>query len=159
MSERIAVGDGLSHTGYLRLAEALGAKYAARVISAEQVITDFRDRRVISEIVEYGKLGEVTRRLIERALSNEVITVGKTTREQVAWWIKDELLDLGIEPIFTKLFMPAILYSSKASPEEYGSPDYVFRRGDLFQFDFGFEFMNLGSDIKRTAYVLSLIHI
>ena len=154
MSGRIAVGDGLSHTGYLRLIEALGTKYAARVVSAEQVITDFRDRRVISEIVEYGKLGEITRRLIERALSNEVITVGKTTREQVAWWIKDELLDLGIEPIFTKLFMPAVLYSANASPEEYDSPNYAFRRGDLFQFDFGFEFMNLGSDIKRTAYVL-----
>lgn len=154
MSGRIAVGDGLSHTGYLRLVEALGDKYAARLVSAEDVIADFRDRRVISEIVEYGKLGEVTRRLIERALSNEVITVGKTTLQQVAWWIKDEMLGLGIEPIFTKLFMPQVLYSARASAEEYDSPDYVFQRGDLFQFDFGFEFMNLGSDIKRTAYVL-----
>ena len=154
MSSRIAVGDGLSHTGYQRLVSALGDKYGQRIVSAEQVITDFRDRRVISEIVEYGNLGEVTRRLIERALSNEVITVGRTTLEEVAWWTKDQLLGLGIEPIFNKLFMPKILYSAKAQPEEHESPDYVFQRGDLFQFDFGFDFMNHGSDIKRTAYVL-----
>lgn len=154
MSGRIAVGDGLSHTGYQRLMDALGDTYGPRVVSAEQVITDFRDRRVISEIVEYGKLGEVTRRLIERALSNEVITVGRTTLEDVAWWIKDELLGLGIEPIFNKIFMPKILYSAQAEPDGYDSPDYVLQAGDLFQFDFGFEFMNYGSDIKRTAYVL-----
>ncbi len=154
MSGRIAVGDGLSHTGYARLVEALGEKYAGRLISAEQVITDYRDRRVIAEIVEYGRLGEITRRLIERALSSEVITPGRTTLEEVAWWMKDELLGLGVEPIFNKLFMPAILYSAKAESAEYDSPDYVFQRGDLFQFDFGFELMNHGSDIKRTAYVL-----
>ncbi len=154
MSDRIAVGDGLSHTGHARLLAALGDKYAERVVSSEQVITDYRDRRVISEIVEYGRLGEVTRRLIERALSSEVITIGQTTLEEVAWWTKDQLLGLGVEPIFNKLFMPKVLYSPNAGPEQHESPDYAFQRGDLFQFDFGFDFMNHGSDIKRTAYVL-----
>ncbi len=154
MSGRIAVGDGLSYTGYARLGEALGEKYSARLTSAEQVITDYRDRRVVAEIVEYGRLGETTRRLIERALSSEVITPGRTTLEEVAWWTKDELLKLGVEPIFNKLFMPSVLYSAETEPEAYDSPDYAFQRGDLFQFDFGFDFMNHGSDIKRTAYVL-----
>lgn len=154
MSGRFAVADSLSHTGYLRLVAALGQPYADRLVSAEQVISDFRDRRVISEIVEYGQLGETTRRLIERALSNEVIKPGVTTLEEVAWWMKDQLLTHGIEPTFERLFMPKILYSAHSNMSATESSQYVFQRGDLFQYDFGFEFMNLGSDIKRTAYIL-----
>ncbi len=153
-SGRIAVGDGLSHFGHQRLATALGETYAGRLVSAEQVICDFRDRRVMAEIVEYGKLGEITRRLIERALSREVLVPGQTTLEEIAWWMKDRILELGVEPIFNKLFMPKVLYSSTATEEESDAPDYAIRAGDLFQYDFGFELMNYGSDIKRTAYVL-----
>lgn len=154
MSGLFAVADSLSHTGYLRLVEILGEPYADRLVSAERVISDFRGRRVIREIVEYGQLGETTRRLIERALSNEVITPGVTTLEEVAWWIKDQILGLGIEPIFERLFMPKILYSTQSDMLDTNSPQHVFQRGDLFQYDFGFEFMNLGTDIKRTAYIL-----
>ena len=155
MSDWLAVADGLSHTCYLRLVEALGEKYAERLVSAEQVITDFRDRRVIREIVEYGQLGEATRRLIERALSNEVITPGVTTREDVGWWVKEQLLARGIEDSFHRLSMPSVIYSESEDFEGYPGPrPHIFQRGDLFQLDWGFSFMNLGTDMKRTAYIL-----
>jgi Xaa-Pro dipeptidase len=155
MSGWVAVADGLSHTCYLRLVEALGEKYAQRLVSAEQVITDFRDRRVISEIVEYGQLGEATRQLIERALSNEVITPGVTTKEDVGWWMTEQLLARGIEPSYSRLSVPSLLYSESEEFEGYPGPrQHLFQRGDLFQLDFGFSFMNLGTDMKRTAYIL-----
>lgn len=154
MSGFFAVADSISHMEYLKLTEVLGEPYASRLVSAEHVISDFRGRRVIREIVEYGQLGETTRRLIERALSNEIITPDVTTLEDVAWWIKDQILTLGIEPIFERLFMPKILYSTQSDMVATTSRQYVFRRGDLFQYDFGFGAMNLGSDIKRTAYIL-----
>jgi len=153
MSGWLAVADGLSHTCYLRLVEALGEKYAERLVSAEQVITDFRDRRVISEIVEYGQLGEATRRLIERALSNEVITPGVTTREDVGWWVKEQLLARGIEDSFHRFFMPSIIYSESERFKGYPGPSpHIFQRGDLFQLDFGFSYMNLGTDMKRAVW-------
>jgi len=96
MSEWIAVADGLSYTGYLKLAKILGDKYAKRLISAGQLITDFRARRVPSEIVLYGKLGEITLEIAKRALSNEVITPGVTTLEDVAWWIKKQQMTHGV---------------------------------------------------------------
>jgi len=155
MSGWVAVADGLSHTCYLRLVEALGEKYANRLVSAEQVITDFRDRRVIREIVEYGQLGEATRLLIERALSNEVITPGVTTKEDVAWWVKEQVLARGIEPSYSEFYLPSLLYSESKEFEGYPGPSkHTFQRGDLFQFDWGFNFMNLGTDMKRTAYIL-----
>jgi Xaa-Pro aminopeptidase len=154
MSRWSAVADGLSHTGYLRLVDTLGEKYAERLVSSEQVITDYRDRRVISEIVTYGYLSETTRQIIERALSNKIITPGVTSLEDVGWWLTGQVQALGVEARHDTLFMPAILHSDVAEPAEYDRPQYVFQRGDLFQLDWGFECMNMGTDIKRTAYVL-----
>jgi hypothetical protein len=42
--------DGLSHTDYLLLAEELGEKYAARIVSSEYVMMDYISRTVPSEI-------------------------------------------------------------------------------------------------------------
>lgn len=154
MSGSLAVADGLSHVGYLRLVDALGEKYTKRLVSSEQVVTDYRDRRVISEIVAYGYLCEVTRQTIERALSNEVITPGVTTLEDVGWWLTEQVQALGLESRYDTVYEPAILHSALAEPAEYDRPQYAFQRGDLFQLDWGFESMNLGSDMKRTAYIL-----
>jgi Xaa-Pro dipeptidase len=154
MSCGLAVADGLSHIGYLRLVDALGAKYTERLVSSEQVVTDYRDRRVVSEIVAYGYLCETTRQLIERALSNEVITPGVTTLEDVGWWLTGQVQALGLEARFDTVYEPAILHSDVAEPAEYERSQYIFQRGDLFQLDWGFECMNMGTDMKRTAYVL-----
>jgi Xaa-Pro aminopeptidase len=153
MSEWLAVADGLSHTGYLKLVEALGEKYAERLVSAGPLITDFRTRRVTSEIVAYGRLGETTIQLLERALSNEVITPGVTTLEDVGWWMQDQLLTHGLDAPFG-FQMPAILHSDESEESEYQSSQYVIQRGDLMQYDFGIGLLNLGTDIKRVVYVL-----
>ena len=153
MSEWLAVADGLSHTGYLKLVEALGEKYAESLVSAGPLITDFRTRRVISEIVAYGRLGETTIQLLERALSNEVITPGVTTLEDVGWWMQDQLLAHGMDAPFG-FQTPAILHSAESEESEYRSSQYIIQRGDLMQYDFGIGLLNLGTDIKRVVYVL-----
>ena len=153
MSEWVAVADGLSHTCYLKLVEILEEKYAKRLVSAGQLITDFRTRRVTSEIVAYSKLGETTRQILERALSNEVITPGVTTREDVAWWVQDQLLVRGMGSSFG-FSMPSVIHSAESEEAEYRASRYVIQRGDLLSFDFGITFMNLGTDLKRVAYML-----
>ena len=85
----LAAADGLSHSGYQQLVEAIGETYASRLVSSENLITDFRVRRVQSEIVAFAQAGDMTRRILERALSREVITPGITTGEDVAWWVKN----------------------------------------------------------------------
>ena len=86
MAENIGAADGLSHTMYGALVETLGDPYGSRLVSAEKLVSDFRSRRVASEIIAFGNAGEISRNIAERALSNEVITPGMTTLEEVAWW-------------------------------------------------------------------------
>ena len=91
-SEYIAGADGLTYSYYQQLVEILGEPYVSRFVSSEKLITDFRSRRVASEIAAFAQLGDISRRIAERALSNEVITPGVTTLEDVAWWMKEQFL-------------------------------------------------------------------
>ena len=50
-SDWISVADGISHTQFEKLKKILGPKYAKRIVSAEDVITEFRSRRGQREIV------------------------------------------------------------------------------------------------------------
>lgn len=153
MSDWLAVADGLSYTGYKKLIKLIGVELSTILVSAEQLITDFRTRRVISEIVLYGQLCETARQLLERALSNEVITPGKTTLEDVGWWMENQLLRLGMSSTFA-LSTPMIIHSMKSEKEEYSSSKYIIQQGDLMQYDYGISAMNFGTDFKRVAYVL-----
>lgn len=146
MSERIGAADGLSHTCYLALVEALGEKYTQRLVSAEKLVCDFRSQRVASEIVLFGKAGELTRQLMERALSNEVIIPGVTTLADVKWWMADQLLSMGYTP---DVGQPGVIY-----PQRNHSDDYIIQRGDLLSMDWGITMMNFYCDVKRLAYVL-----
>ena len=149
----LAAADGLSHSGYQQLVEAIGETYAGRLVSSDNLITDFRVRRVQSEIVAFARAGEMTRRILERALSREVITPGSTTGEDVAWWVQERLLEAGLGSSFG-LSRPIVIHSATAEPGEYRAANYAFRRGDLLQFDMGVKYLNFGTDMKRNAYLL-----
>ncbi len=150
MSEKLAVADGISHTDYLRLVEILGKKYAERLASAEKLIADFRSQRVDSEIAAFANACEITRGILERALSNEVITPGVTTLKDVSWWIKENHFSQGFG--YT-LSMPAV-FIRYPDGHEIQSTDHVIQRGELLQIDWGVNFGNFQTDIKRIAYVL-----
>ena len=62
------------NSGYLELAEVLGEKYEKRFVSAEKLVSDFRSRRVASEIAAYAEACEISYQITEKALSNEIIT-------------------------------------------------------------------------------------
>ncbi len=150
MSEEIGAADGLSHSAYLHLVETLGERYASRLVSAEKVVSDFRSRRVASEIVAFGEAGEITRRIWERALSNEVITPGVTALEDVAWWIWDRILERGLESAFD---MPSV-YITGPDGVEASSNERIIQRGDVLMIDGGVCYLNFCPDVKRIAYVL-----
>jgi Xaa-Pro aminopeptidase len=149
-SEAIGAADGLSHTEYLHLVEELGEPYASRLVSAEKLISDFRSRRVASEIVAFGEAAEITRRLWERALSNEVITPGVTALEDVAWWLWDRMRERGMDSAFD---MPSV-YITGPEGIEAVSNERIVQRGDVLMIDGGVCHLNMCTDVKRIAYVL-----
>jgi Xaa-Pro aminopeptidase len=150
MSEEIGPADGLSHTMYQHLVKTLGDPYASRLVSAERVVSDFRSHRVASEIVAFGEAAGIAIQLTERALSNEVIAVGKTTLEDVAWWMQDRLLERALGSAFD---MPSV-YVTGPEGIVATSSSRIVQPGDVMMIDWGVQLMNFGTDVKRVAYVL-----
>jgi Xaa-Pro aminopeptidase len=149
MSAEIGPADGLSYSMHQHLIKTLGAPYADRFVSAERLVSEFRSRRVASEIVAFGEAAGMAVQLAERALSNEVITPGVTTLEQVAWWLQDRLLDKGVSSEFD---MPSV-YVTGPEGIVAVSTNRVIERGDVIMIDWGVRLMNFGTDVKRVAYV------
>jgi Xaa-Pro aminopeptidase len=164
MSDYLGMADGLSYTGYKALVKDLGEKYAARLISSENLVSDFRAWKVAGEIALFSDSIRLTAQLHERALSNEVIKPGVTTLGDIVFWVADQLIARGYPP---KYDMPRILYPN---PEMLTTNDsnYVFniqrktgpysrviQRGDLVGWDTGIQILgSYGTDIERWAYVL-----
>ncbi len=149
-AEHIGAADGLSHTDYQKLSSDLGEKYAERFVSAEKLTSDFRSRRVASEIAAFAWAGEMSRNIAERAFSNEVITPGKTTLADVAWWMREQQFENNLG---TSFGMPSVYITG---PDGFValSNDHVIQRGDFLAIDWGVGYLNFYTDMKRHAYVL-----
>lgn len=150
ISKNFGGADGLTHSTYLELAEILGKKYEDRFVSAEKLVSDFRSRRVASEIAIYGEAGELSYTIAEKAFSNEVITPGVTTLEDVAWWMKEQQFKNNLGSSFG---MPSV-YITGPDGVVATSSDRIIQRGDVLMIDWGVGLMNMFTDMKRIAYVL-----
>jgi Xaa-Pro aminopeptidase len=124
--------------------------FGERLVSAERFVSDFRSTRTASEIAAFAEAGEISREIAERAFSNEVVTPGVTTLEDVAWWMSDEQLRRGLESSFD---MPSV-YVTGPEGIVATSTDRVIQRGDLLMIDWGVGFLDFYTDMKRVAYVL-----
>jgi hypothetical protein len=102
-------------------------------VSAEKVVSDFRSGFTASRLVALGENGEMARRLADRALSNEIITPGVTTLEDVAWWMANELQTRSLGSSFE---MPSV-YITGPKGIEATSNDRIIQRGDLLMIDWG----------------------
>lgn len=143
------LANGLSHTDFVNLKRTLGEPWASRLASAEKLIAQFRGRRVALELIEFAKIAELTRHLLDKALSNEVIAPGRTTLGDVMWWLDEERARLGLESGWH-----ASVYVSPPDGNEIGNTHRVIQRGDIVQIDFSVGRNNFFTDMKRFVYVL-----
>jgi len=149
-ARNIGAADGLSYTSYQKLSEELGSTFTERFVSAEKLASDFRSRRVATEIAAFAHAGEMSRNIAERAFSNEVITPGRTTLANVAWWMREQQFENNLG---TSFGMPSVYITG---PDGFValSNNHVIQRGDFLAIDWGVGYLNFFTDIKRHAYVL-----
>ena len=157
VSVSFALADGLSHTEHGLLTEALGP-YAERLVPAEDLVVGWLETRLPEEIAALHALNRLAHNVIAEAFSRAVITVGTTTALDVAWWLRQHLHDLGVEP----WFHPSVGLQRAGVPlvAERGTRlpavpyDAVIEPGDLVHCDMGLTSLGLRTDTQRTAYVL-----
>jgi Xaa-Pro aminopeptidase len=150
-SRTVTMADGLSQEGYEYLVHALGEGYAERFVSAEPLLIDYVSHRTPAELEISIEASWITWNILKRAFSNEVLTPGVTTNEDVYWWLLQEVEDQGLELNFS----PSVtIYREGASRGFSVHQDEVIEPGDVLHVDFGVQLMGIGTDQQKQIYVL-----
>jgi Xaa-Pro aminopeptidase len=151
------VTRSLTKATYEFLADALGPRYEARFVPAGPLIEEYLDTRLPEEREPYAELCAATEQLTRRALSNEVITPGRTTVGEVRRFLYDRLAELG----YGTWFQPDMRVQRKGGAGQLSrgflavAPEsVVIEHGDLLHVDFGLTSFGLNTDWQKMAYVL-----
>jgi len=149
-SETWAFGDGLSASFKARLVRALGPEYSSRLVSAENLCVGWLETRSPRELSLYRHVCGIAHDIIAEFFSNQVIVPDGTSSDDVVWWIRQRITDLGLKT----WFQPSVsIQRSKTEAEKYGDDPQVIRRGDLLHCDIGIIYLGLCTDTQQNAYV------
>jgi Xaa-Pro aminopeptidase len=156
-SKDFAIADGLVKTDHDEFLEVLPEEYREKIVSAEDLAVAWIETRSQKEMELYEALVAQTHAIIAEAFSNKVITPGVTTSEDVVWWMRQKVTELGLETWFHPTVdiqrkEEALKDHVEAFSSGYG--ETVIQPGDLLHCDFGITYLRLNTDCQQHAYVL-----
>ena len=146
------VAGGLTSVLKKRIVEAVGPKYAARLQSAEPLVTLWAETLIDEEVELMERAAALSRSIIADMFSAQVITVGQTTADDLRWYYWQRVADLGLKVSFSPFV--SIRGRSPKDAETWGKDDKVIRPGDVLHCDVGLKYMRWNSDHQEMAYVL-----
>ena len=153
ISHTHAFSDGLSAGEREKLETTLGPEYSKRIVRAENLALEYVAIRLPEMVPVYRQMMETVHWLIGRGFSNEVITPGKTTNQDVVWWLRQQVNNLGLGT----WFQPSVRVQK---PSKTGvnllaeDAPVLIERGDVLHVDFGITAMRLNTDTQHMGYVL-----
>ena len=157
ISTDFGIADGLVKTDYDEFMEVLPSDYKNRIVSAEELAVGWIETRTIREMVIYSSLVAITHEIIAEAFSADVINPGVTTTDDVVWWMRQKVTDMGLKTWFhptvdIQRSKEKLVDHITAFSDENGSS--VILPGDLLHCDFGITYLRLNTDCQQMAYVL-----
>ena len=149
--------DGLDHTDYLELMQAVPAQFKSRVVSADKLAVGWLETRSEREMQIYPQLVNATHTIIDEGFSERVITPGITTTDDVVWWFRQAIRDRG----YDTWFHPTVSIQRMDAPTADQTSSFsarprsnVILPGDLLHVDIGISYLRLQTDVQQHAYVL-----
>ena len=138
--------DGLHYTEFNELNNAMSPNLLKKIVSAEKLGVAWLETRTEKEMAFYPTLLAISHQIIKEGFSNKVIQPNKTTTNDLVWWFRQKVSDLGL----STWFHPSVEIQRRESNEK----DAIILRGDLLHVDFGISYLRLNSDVQEHAYVL-----
>lgn len=145
-----ALADGLTASERDELQNALRAH---EVTYAERLAIGWLETRLPEERSAMAEACAIAHGFLRNALSDEVITPGDTTTQDVAWWLAQTAHDSGHRIWFHPGVTVQRAGDAPASPAD-GTSDRVIERGDLIHIDFGIVRNGYHTDQQQHGYVL-----
>jgi Xaa-Pro aminopeptidase len=150
VSRVFAFSDGLSAGEAEGMREALGEKWTSRFVNHDGLALDLIATRLPDEARMYTRMQEVAWSIIDSAFSSAVITPGVTTTQDVVWWMRQRVNDLGLG----SWFQPSVDVQRRGVTESELGGNPVIQRGDVLHCDFGIVALRLNTDTQHMGYVL-----
>jgi Xaa-Pro aminopeptidase len=156
-STHFAHADGMDVTDYNEFISKLPASFKSKITSAETLAINWLETRTEREMQIYPQLISITHKIIEEGFSEKVITPGITTTDDVVWWFREKINNLGLQT----WFHPSVSVQ-RNDPQNFEHlrsfsnrpKDDVIQPGDLLHVDIGITYLRLNTDIQQHAYVL-----
>jgi len=145
-----AFADGLSSGEMEGMKKAIGPQWTSKIKSIDGLAVDFIAARLPEEEVIFKKMTDVVWGIIDTAFSNVVITPGVTRTEDVVWWMRQRVNDLGLGT----WFQPSVEVQRMGVTDEQLGANPVIQRGDVLHCDFGIVAHRLNTDTQHMGYVL-----
>ena len=138
--------DGLHHTEFNELKNAMTPSQLKKIVSAEKLGVAWLETRTAKEMAIFPTLLAISHQIIKEGFSNQVIQPNTTSTNDLVWWFRQKVSDRGL----STWFHPSIEIQRRVSNEK----DAIIRPGDLLHVDFGISYLRLNSDVQEHAYVL-----
>lgn len=148
VSRTIPFCDGLTVAMKDFLVDSIGAEYAKRLVSAEQLIVDFLDTRLPEELQYFIEAGVITKMIHEEVFSHKAIIPGKSTIADARSYVHDRLAELKL----TTWYGPGLGVRRKGGVESKEST--IIQPADIVHTDIGIIYIGLYTDYQKNAYVL-----
>ncbi len=156
-SENFGIVDGIVKTDYEAFMKTLPDEYKSKVTSAEKLAIAWVETRTEQEMEIYKELVKITHDIIAEAFSTSVIQPGTTTTDDVVWWLRQKVTNMGLKTWFhptvdiqrTGESLQSHIVSFSDRPK-----DKIIRPGDLIHCDFGITYLRLNTDCQQHAYIL-----
>ncbi|ANH61531.1 M24 family metallopeptidase [Dokdonia donghaensis] len=155
-SDNYGLADGVVKTDYDAFISRLTRAQQVKVVSAEQLAVGWLETRTALEVGYFEQLVDITHDIIKDAFSAKVITPGVTSTDDVVWYLRQRVTDMGLETWFhptvdiqrseEKLESHIVSFSNRPEGK-------IIQKGDLIHCDFGITYLRLNTDCQQHAYV------
>lgn len=150
VSRVFAFSDGLSAGEMEGMRDALGDRWTSRFVRHDGLALDLIAMRLPEETAFYRRMQEVAWAIIDTAFSGTVITPGVTRTDDVVWWMRQRVHDLGLG----SWFQPSVEVQRRGATDAQLGSNPIIQQGDVLHCDFGIVALRLNTDTQHMGYVL-----
>lgn len=156
-SQDFGLADGLVSTEHQSFLKNLPIEFHKRIVSAEKLAIGWLETRSKVELDMYDSICKIGHDILQEAFSENVIKPGVTSSDDVVWWLRQRVRDLGL----VTWFHPTVGIQ-RANTEKFDHlrsfskrpKEQIIQYGDLLHVDFGVAYLRLHTDQQQHFYVL-----
>lgn len=149
VSPLTAFGDGLTKSQHDELVAALAPQFRDRTVPGDGLSVSWLETRTPMEMRLYPGIVRLAHAVLAEGHSAKAIKPGVTTTDDVEWFLRARLAELGLDT----WFHPSVgVHRQGVAALLEG--DTAIQPGDLVWTDFGITYLRLNTDTQHLAYVL-----